>query len=146
MKMLVQELSNTALDQAVTVDRNIIVKAIRPHLYRHNFPTGSLKIQILDSGASVIAESEVIAISDIKLTATPVAFLHGYVRFYINAYLKKGEQYTIRLIGQDGYTFNESAYCGWVNGFDLAKYPLTSVPASHYNYPFDFEVWERTEK
>jgi hypothetical protein len=142
MKLVVQELSTGGIDQIVTPEKNTIVEAIRPHLYRHNFPTGSLKLQIIDATSTVIAESETINISIIALAD----FFHGYVRFFVNAYLEKDQPYTIRLLGIGGYVFDESAYCGWCNGFDLEKYPMDAVPANTFRYPFDLEIWERTVK
>lgn len=141
MKLVVHELVGS-LDQEMRPRKNTIVEAIRPHIYRHAFAAGSLKLQILDDSSAVIAESENVAIANIG----SAQFFHGYVRFYVNAYLKKGETYTVRLIGEDGYAFSESAYCGWVNGYDLGKYPALITPDSHFNYPLDFEVWERTVK
>lgn len=140
MTLVLMELDSD-IDQTVTPPRNVIVEAIRPHLYRHNFPTGNLKLQILTIADVLVAESEEIAIEDIG----EMDFFHGYVRFYINAYLKKDTQYKIRLTSTDGYVFDESAYCGWVNGYDLGKYQLDVIPNSVYQYPFDLEIWERTE-
>lgn len=141
MTLVVHEL-DPHIDQSVTPDRNTIIEAIRPHIYRHNFATGSLKLQIRDSLDSLVAESESIDIADIG----SMAFFHGYVRFYIDAYLQGGESYTIRLIGGDGYTFDESTYCGWVNGYDLAKYPSITIPTKGVFHPLDLEIWERTTK
>lgn len=139
MTLIVQELQASALTQVVTPDQNTIVEAIRPHIYRHHFATGTLQIQIKDNTNTVIATSEKINIADIGT----MQFFHGYVRFYINAYLTAGQAYTICLTAQDGYSFAESAYCGWCNGFDLGKYPATSIPASAVQSPLDLEIWER---
>jgi len=142
MKLMVSELTASNIDQVVTPEKNTIVEAIRPHLYRHNMPTGSLKLQIRTAADALVAESEVINISDIG----SLSYFHGYIRFYINAYLQKNVPYTIRLIGQGGYTFTESAYIGWCGGFDLGKYPVPTVIAESFNQPLDLEIWERTEK
>lgn len=142
MKLIIEELKAVPILQKVTPSKNTIIEAIRPHIYRHNFASGSMKLQILDSISTVIAESEKININAIGT----MAFYHGYVRFYIDAYLKQYEHYTIQLLGDDGYTFDESAYCGWANGFDLEKYPMSPAPAGDVYYPFDLEIWERTEK
>jgi hypothetical protein len=140
MKFVVSELKASALTQVVTPEVNTIVTAIRPHIYRHNFATGNLQLQIIDDTSAVIATSESIAISSI----TGLAYYHGYVRFYINAYLQAGRNYTISLSGQSGYSFAEGAYCGWVSGLDLGKYPPTTTPANTWVYPLDLEIWERT--
>lgn len=142
MKLIIQELVDSPLEQVVTPDRNTIVEAIRPHLYRHNFATGSLQVKIYDSVDNLVGESDPLNIADI-MTAD---FFHGYVRFYVNAYLKKDQSYKIKLVASEDYTFSEAAYIGWANGYDLAKYPNASVPATVYQFPLDLEIWERTIK
>lgn len=142
MTLIIHELKAAGLTQTVTPERNTIVTAIRPHIYRHLAPTGSLKLELYDDSDVLVAESENVEIPDIGT----MDYFHGYVRFYINAYLKKDVEYTIKLVGEDGYTFNESAFCGWANGFDLAKYPITTTPTNSMQYPLDLEIWERTEK
>jgi hypothetical protein len=144
MRLVVHELLTGATDlqQIVTPDRNTIVEAIRPHLYRHNFASGSLKVQILDGSDVLLAESAAVAISSID-TAN---YFHGYVRFDVTAYLAKDTPYKVRLVNAGGYTFSEAAYVGWVNGYDLGKYPPSTVPANDQYYPLDLEIWERTVK
>jgi hypothetical protein len=141
MKLVVQELNASPITQVITPSRHVLIEAIRPHIYRHNLPAGTVKLQIHDDAAVLVAESEAITITNIGT----LAFFHGYQRFYIDAWLAKDQDYTLSLVGT-GYSFSESAYVGWVNGHDLAKYPLVGTPASHLQYPYDFEIWERTTK
>lgn len=139
MKLCVHELTGDGLTQTVTASRDTNVIAIRPHLYKHNAPSGSLKIKLLNDADVEIAESESIAISSIS--GQP--FYHGYIRFYINAYLKRGETYTIKLVSEGGYSFSEPAYIGWCNDYDFAKYD-TDYEVSHVVLrPLDLEIWER---
>ncbi len=142
MKLIVHELEASPLNQVIVPSRYTIVEAVRPHLVLYNNPTGTLTLSILDDTALVIATSAVVNIADIAT----LAYFHGYVKFDINAYLAKDREYTLRLSGSGGYSFSESAYVGWVNGHDLAKYPTITVPAGHFHYPLDYEVWERTAK
>ncbi len=142
MKLIVHELEAAGISQEVTATANVIVRAIRPHIYRHNMPAGKLKIEIYDSGNTLISTSESLDISNIG----SADFFHGYVRFYVDAYLSKDQTYTFELVGHDGYSFSESSYIGWCNGFDLAKYPASTTPANKFSYPLDFEVWELTSK
>lgn len=141
MTLIVHELTGSGLSQIVRRDRNTIVEAIRPHLYRHNFATGSLKIQILD-GATLVAESALVPISSI----TTAPFFHGLVRFEIDAYLAKDTDYTVKLVGEDGYTFDELSYVGWCVGFDLGHYDPTYEASSLLDYPLDLEIWSRSER
>lgn len=141
MNLVVHELTASGISQKVIPSERTNVVAIRPHIYRHLFPAGSLKVQILDSASVVVAESALVPISSIE-TAN---YFHGYIRFDVNAYLQKNTEYTIKLVG-DGYTFAESAYVGWCGGFDLGKYPANYVPTCNLDKPLDVEIWKRTEK
>ncbi len=142
MKLVVHELTGSSLFQTVTRDRRTIVEAIRPHIYRHNFPTGNLKVQILTEADDLVAESSEVPISSIGTED----FFHGNVRFLLNAYLDKNTNYKIKLVGTGGYSFNESAYIGWCVGFDLGRYLETYEPASLLNKPLDLEIWSRSER
>lgn len=140
MTLLVAEVeSGHTVEQSVTPTRNVIVEAIRPHLYRHKAPAGTLHLEIYDGSNALVATSESITIT----TMGTLDYYHGYIRFYINAYLTKGQTYKIRLVSS-GYTFSELAYCGWVNGCDLGKYPAVPTPSKTLYSPLDLEIWERT--
>jgi hypothetical protein len=88
---------------------------------------------------NLIAESDSIDISDIG----SMAFFHGYVRFYIDALLAKDTEYKFILVGEGGYSFSEAAYCGWVNAYDLGKYPVGYSPENSLHYPLDVEIWDK---
>lgn len=140
MKLIVGELINS-VQQEIEVTENLNVVAIRPHLYRHGNPAGSLKLQILDSNEKLITESETVDISDIGT----LTYFHGYVRFNVNVALKSGSLYWVRLVG-NGYTFNESAYVGWCNDYDLQKVDRTYTPNGDWQAALDLEIWTRTRK
>lgn len=141
MTLVVHELAAAELYQELTPDRNIIVEAVRPHLYRHLLPIGSLKVKIYLTDGTLVAESDPVTITDIGSNN----YFHGYVRFYINAGLQKDVTYRFYLVGS-GYTFSESAYVGWCTGLDLGKYPADYIPETDLAYPLDIEVWERKTK
>lgn len=141
MKLILEELQGSGLSQKITAAENISLYAIRPHLYRHNVPSGTLKMQLLTPSDTLLAESETINISAIG----SLAFFHGYVRFVFDNYgLKEGTEYKIKLVGTGGYGFSEASYIGWCNGFDLGQYPPTYSPEGFIQYPFDMEIWKRT--
>jgi hypothetical protein len=143
VKLIVHELQDEGLTQTLVPDKRINVVAMRPHLYRHQWPDGSLKVQI-KQGATLIAESEAQPISEIGTED----YFHGYVRFYVNAILEKDVEYSFILISDDGdpYEFSEPAYIGWCNGFDLLKYEATYDPSLPSSYPLDMEIWSRKFK
>ncbi len=142
MKLIIHELQASGLVQQLTATRNVNVVALRPHIYRHNFATGSLSMQVLTTGDVLIAESESVDIADIGT----LGYFHGYVRFFIDVGLQKDETYKFKLVGAGGYSFDEAAYIGWANSYDQRKYDLGYVPSSDMSEPLDIEIWERKTK
>jgi hypothetical protein len=138
MKLIVHELEASGLVQELTATKTTNIYAVRPHIYRHNFPTGSLKMQILDTSDNLIGESAEVTIASIG----SADFFHGYVRFLFSCGVTKDTSYKFKLVSTGGYSFNESAYIGWCNGYDLGKYD-TTYTTSIINTPLDLEVWER---
>lgn len=140
MILLVRELV-TVIDQDFEApEDNVVLYSIRPHLYRHNFPAGSLKIQLLDENKKLIGESNSVLIADLDLDTAPNDFFHGYVRFLLNVPLKGGQIYFVRL-KPSGYTFNELAYIGWCNDYDLQRYDRNYTPSASTQAAMDLEFW-----
>lgn len=140
MKLLVIELNNS-VSQTIVPSKNTNVEAIRPHIYKHNFPLGTVAVEIHDTYGELIAQSESLNISEIS----EQAFYHGYIRFYIKAYLRAGVSYKI-VIKTSDYVFSESAYLGVCNSFDLSSYPATYSPNLGVNSPIGLEIWEKTSQ
>ena len=141
MKIIVHEIL-TAVSQILTPSENTIVSVLRPHIYVHNKPVGTLKVQISTVDDELIAESNEIDIQ----TMTTLPYFHGYVRFDVNAFLKANVQYKVSVVAGGGYSFSETGYCGVCNDFDLRKYE-TDVPVTHPRFaPLDVEVWSLSLK
>lgn len=141
MKLIVHEIT-TSVSQALTPDRNRQVSVVRPHLYIHNKPVGTLKVQIASSDGTLIAESNLVNIQDI----TVLPYFHGYVRFDVSAHLKRDVKYVVSVVAGGGYSFSESGYVGVCNDFDSRKY-ATDVTVTHPRYaPLDLEVWNLSYK
>ncbi len=141
MTLLVSEIS-TSVFQAVKPNSNKRLAAIRPHLYVRNIPAGTIKVQVCTEDGTLIVESSAVNFS----TITSSNEYHGYVTFYVSAYLKKDVTYKIYVVCGGGYTFSESAYCGVCNDYDLRKYPVESEIVHPMLAPLDFEFWTYSEK
>lgn len=148
MTLVVHELKANsgagALNQKLTVAAHPLVQEVyyaRPHILKYGSPAGSLYMELCaDSAGSVgavLATSDTVAISSISTSA----HFHGYVRFTLNVELAASTPYWLGL-RQTGYTFDEAAYIGWCNDYDLGKYGLdyTAVPTTR---PLDVEVYTR---
>lgn len=141
MNLIVFELEDSIYQEMMPVDTSQFVSAIRPHIYKHNAPTGTLTIQVQDQNGRMIKESDVVNISDIS----SANYFHGYIRFDITIGLMIGKTYRIALVAAGGYTFSESAYIGWCNGYDLGKYNLSYESNSTFEEPLDMEIWSLQE-
>lgn len=150
MKLVMKELGlGPVTEQEITSpDSHSMLSAVRPHLYRHNFPLGSLKIALLDSNKVFLQHSNSVNIADIDIDDGPLgrAFFHGYVRFDIDYPLVANTNYWLRL-DSTGYSFSESAYIGWVKDDpDHRKYDALYSPNLGMNAPLDVEIWARSRK
>lgn len=138
MKLLVAELMTELSQTVVSVGGVRNVRHIRPHLFRKGSPAGGLKIEIRDSNGGVIATSNTVLNSAIG----SLTYAHGYVKFDITAQLASDIPYTVALVPTGGYTFAESDWIGWCNGYDLGKYPAVDPIPGSFNKPLDLEIWE----
>lgn len=136
MRLVVHELL-TSLSQTLKPEKITNVNVIRPHLYIHNSPSGTLKVQITTMDGALIGESEALNISEI----TNAAYFHGYVRFNVSALLMKDTEYKISVVAGGGYSFSESSYCGLCNDYDLRKYQPGYEHSEGTRAPLDIEVW-----
>lgn len=138
-KLLVHELG-TSLFQQITVGSNRLdVEAIRPHLYLHASPSGSLQVQIQDTNGKIVAQSNTRTITSMKT----LAYAHKFFLFSIKASLKPNETYRIALVASGGYSFSESAYVGWCNGFDSRTHLASYGVPFGTRAPLDFELWTK---
>ncbi len=131
MKILVNEL-RTEIVQNISGDDFASVEAIRLHLYKHNNPIGSLRIEIRDEYGQTISGSNEVEISDLGESS----FFHGQVRFDIKVLLRPNYKYQL-VLKSEGYSFEEQAYVGWCLDFDFNTYPKDA------NHAHDYEIWCR---
>lgn len=142
MKLIVRPI-DTFVEQILTPTKeNSIVGAVRPHLYIHNCPGVPLQVRIVSVRGTLIAESDVIDTSEI--TASP--FYHGYVRFLIEANLRKGTPYRFQVAALPPYSFDSDSYVGVATDFDLRKYPPNPENPPPMLAPLDIEVWTFSKK
>jgi hypothetical protein len=125
--------------QSIKADKDMFVVALRPHLYIHGSPTGTIKVQVQDAGGKVVAESASQTITDLKT----LAYAHKYALFYINANLVEDSFYRLAVVCGGGYAFSEAAYVGVCLDWDNPKTETTYSPGSGYSAALDFEIWER---
>lgn len=142
MKLIVHELKASGLTQLFRAEKNYILEAVRPHIYRHNWPSGTLKVQVLDEDDNLLSESNPVNISEIG----QADFFHGYVRFMVRVGLKKDHNYKFKIVGESGYTFDESGYIAVANDYDLRKYTPSNPNVDGLYAPLDIELWARSPR
>lgn len=143
MYLKVHELTASNVTQEIEIgDTALQVDALRPHLFKWLNPAGSLKMQIKDQpGTTTLFESDPITIQSI--TDISDDYFHGVVTFPILAALQANTKYQVVLVGISGYTFSESAYISWCDGFDLALVPESYTPVDTFDTALILEIWER---
>jgi hypothetical protein len=140
MTLFVQEFradfNNGVLWQPIKVKKHVNLAYIRPHLFRYNQPTGTLRIVIMNLSQRIMHEGEKITITDVFSNS----FAHGYYPMKVGYSLAPGN-YLLGIKAGDGYDFSSGAYAGWVNGFDLKKYLSTYTINETAKEPLDFEAF-----
>lgn len=140
MKLIVEDLKGQYLEQKILVGtRPINIVALRPHIYKHLNPAGSLKLQLRDASGTLLKESDAVTIQSI--TDASGDYFHGYVKFTLEAGLLPETTYRLRL-STTGYSHSESAYIGWCRDFDLQKYDADFTPESGVSSALGVEIWE----
>lgn len=140
MKLLVAE-CKPSVSQPITPSEPIFVIAIRPHLYIHGSPSGTVKVQILDSNDRLVIESSTIALN--SSTLKTLDYAHKYYKFDLNANLSADVSYKIAVVCGGGYSFSESAYVGVCLDWDNTKTSTGYTPDNDFEKPLDIEIWER---
>ena len=142
MSTLIVSECKPSVYQPIKADKNMHVFAIRPHLYIHGSPAGTIKVQVQDANGYVVAESATQVITSLKA----LAHAHYYIRFDVKASLIKNISYRLAVVCGGGYSFSESAYVGVCLDWDRTKINMAYTPANSYQTPLDFEIWERLTK
>lgn len=138
MKLVVNECKPSTY-QVISPDEKMFVIAIRPHLYIHGAPIGTVKVQIQDTNGLVVAESNALTITSLKAQS----YAHGYFKFDIAANLTDESSYRIAIVCGGGYSFSESAYVGVCRDWDNTKSTLGYASTGAFSAPLDIEIWYR---
>jgi hypothetical protein len=138
--LAVNELYTTTYQTLTTDHHNKQLVTLRPHLYRHGSPAGTVTLQIQDNAGSVLASSNTRSIASIG-TGT---YWHGYANFDVSFMLAKSTTYRVAIVASS-YTFSPTAYVGWCGGYDLGKYPHSYTTGSKFDYPLDLEIFTRQQ-
>lgn len=118
-------------------DNDLEVGAIRPHLYKHLAPAGSVYLRITDENGGKIADSDSVTITSLSAEN----YWHGKVRFLISAALRRRTTYFVEL-KSTGYTYAAGAFVGWCNDYDLRNiHPASYDTARGASAPLAMEVW-----
>lgn len=141
MKLIVHELDSPIVQEITVGSKAMQIEAVRPWVYKHNTASGGIKMRIKSTLDVVLFESEEILISDI--TAATGNYFHGPVRFYIDAALQANTNYKVEMISTGAYTFSESSYVGWCNGFDLKFIANDYTPSGPLEDALLIEFWSK---
>lgn len=138
-KIIVVECDPTTVYQQIVADKNMFVVALRPHLYIEGSPAGTVKVQVLDTNNNVVAESSAQTITSLKTDT----YAHKYIKFDVNANLRKDVSYRLAVVCGGGYVFNNTNFVGVCLDWDSPKVAASYSPNTGFNAALDFEIWER---
>lgn len=137
MKLLIHELISALWQEIEVGAKPIQIYAVRPHLYRHGWPAGSVQVQIADTSGRLIDSSAPVSLAQIG-TGT---YWHGYAEFRVSTALKENTKYRIGVVPSGLYAFSTDAYAAWVTDESLRK--VTASYALSERLPaLDMEIWE----
>lgn len=144
MTLIVHELGMSAEPtyQELKPLKNTVVESVRPHIIRYANPAGSIRVRIADSTGATIAISNAVPVASIG----EGTYWHGFIRFDVDAHLRKDTTYRIYIEGVSGYSFSESDYIGVCKEYENKKYPASYSPSADFDSALDLEIWQRTEK
>jgi hypothetical protein len=142
MKVLTRTLTSS-LSQTITVEKRMIVKAIRPRIVLYNDPAGTFTFSI-KQGATVLATKS-LTLAEILSGAGLSAgqYHHGFVNWeFDQQVVLNKEVYTIELT-TSGYTFSEASYFGWVRDHEDLTNRITddSNILSDVDNPLTVQIW-----
>ncbi len=147
MKLLIEELKGTPLDQEFELIRPRTVKAIRFRLLKFNSPAGNLTLTLEEAGSPIAAKT--ITIAEIEAAINTkyngvFPHFHGMVKFeFANEIILRPEtKYVIRISGVGGYVFSEAAYIAGVKDHEFPNNTFDdSELLTDEQMPYGFEVW-----
>lgn len=138
MDLVYEEDDTLWLQRFITGSKEIAMTHVRPYLYKHGSPAGTVKVQILDSSQVLIKETSTLTITDIS-TAT---YFHGFVRFELEMGLARETSYYCKLV-TSGYSFAEANHLGWCRDYDLRVVDASYTPSDGLNSAFLFQMFEQ---
>jgi len=138
MYLIVEELL-TSLEQTVVVSERTEIESIRPYIYLHGAPAGSLKLSII-SGSTTLSSKTMTVAALISAAAITQTYAHGFVRFQLDdtVFIPAGT-YIVKLEGV-GYTFG-ATWAGWVKEYEnLTNTPTTTI-TNDLDQPLSMQIW-----
>jgi len=108
---------------------DIHMAAVQIHILKYGSPSGSMRVNLLDS-----TKAKTLATSDVAISSVSGSYFHGMVKFDLKYSLKKNTNYWIELSSTGGYSYSGSAYFGGVLGDSLAhnNNPGLDIRVLHY--------------
>lgn len=147
MRLYVEELRDTALEQTFTRERAALVDRVRLHLCKYLSPAGTFKVtlktedgtSVLDSNGQTLADMQADGSTDLQAN-----YYHGYVTFTFPRALTLRAGVTYRLaLSATGYAYDADQFIGWVKAYEDRAIRITGgdEPLAPVDSPYDFEIY-----
>lgn len=140
MKIQVHELKAIDLVHSATTERRMIIKAIRPHIYKHLSPSGTFTMTISQNGDDLGSKDFTSASIEGDGPATATNYFHGPVALIFDSPIVVNRGAFEITLSSSGYTFSEAAYIGWIAEHENIVNNFTSTGNTLDN-PLSVEIW-----
>jgi hypothetical protein len=139
--LLLETVENAPLAQNFEVTDRLQLVAIRPWLYLHNDPVGSIKVS-LKFGAETIASKTLTVAEILTLANLPAGrYHHGFFTFDLEAVLNIKTTYQITVEGADGYAYDPDKYFAWIKPHENLVNTFNENVLFDDQNPFGYQIW-----
>ncbi len=136
-KIIVQPLIST-IEQTVSIWETHNVARIMLGVYKSLNPTGSFKVEIIDSDSLVIASKTqtIVEMQTAGSTELSSDYYHGFISWIFDrpVFMVAGT-YTIKLSATD-YTYSESTHIAWMKDWDNKVTNNSGTATTDFKEPY----------
>jgi len=138
--LLIEPIEAVPVEQTFKMFERLQVQAVRPYLYLHNDPTGSIKVAIKYDGQKIASKTLTVA-EILNLAELPAGQYHyGFFTFDIEAVLNIKTEYQIEVSGV-GYGYDPNSYFGWIKPHENLINTFSESVLYDDQNPFGFQLW-----
>lgn len=143
MKLIIEELKDSPLNQRIEIRQRTTLKTVRPYLCKYRYPAGTFTIAVMKGEDVVGSASQTIADAAIQASDTfSDPYWHGYLSFtFHEPLILEPGVYTLRF-SADGYEYASGEFLAWVLDWDDVATPNETIAISDMAYKFELYSYQ----